>query len=304
MAAPFRLEHWNLLANLANNFKDVSGLNYLLEPETDRSFTIHDTLVQCAFTPFQVNNWFSYGSTWSTSRVLDWDSGSTPLESGVTPWSQSLLPPLETRTDELYDKSVPYGTVSPPPWPDVSKLTTSMIDGLMARCKWSPFEWTGQWVYDTYGTSQRTASFNYYKDAHYEARFTSSTFIKQPHSGSVQVFPPNLIQGATLDWIIPHVVFNNRHRTYWQPGDSNMPLMIFSYQPWSTYLYRPAVSYPIQPDGTCLLTEFTEGTFTYARSLFRGDSGFGPFTEYYDYGDDVFFDWTCLAVNLDDAEFI
>lgn len=291
MANPFRLEHWNLLAGLVNNFKDVVGLGDI----DYRSFTIHDALVQADFTIYQTNDWFAHGDVWSTSRQELWDTSDINIESQSARWSRNLLDPMEGRINELYGKGWPYG-VPVNPWPsDVSKLTTSMIQGLRASCHWSPFEWTAKWVYDTFGNTYTTVNPPYYGDLHYSVYdgYPAEIYVMQPHTGSVQVFPPDLIQGATLDWIIPHTTFDNYAvRLPAQPSK----VYEFDYLPSETTLYKAVKSYPIQADGSCSLTQYTSGPYSFIRGLSR--------TAFWDNGEETYPDWTCLAVNLENAEFI
>jgi hypothetical protein len=127
--------------------------------------------------------------------------------------------------------------------------------------------------------------------------------MRQPDDVVLDIFPPNLISGATLDWIIGSSHNNNIY--YYNPSDTSGSMNYLTYPNWEEpNFYRTLVSYPIEDDGTCHLTPATTIPPMYFVGIFERDvMGSVRGTNTVE-GQEVEHTGTCFALNFDNAVFI
>ena len=326
MAVPFRVEHWNLLVEAANNFKDIRRYENL--PDTyDSMFHFHDGHNQAIFLQDE-QPWRNDSRTYE--NVLD--SANIPLLETANNhlWRRSLLTPMKERIDEIYAKAQLEGTVESP-WPaneDSRLISETTMRALFDAVHWSPIEYTNRWVRDTYGNAFHGFGWisgdtyvdydlHYYIENTYwyESRLAPDdwwldgthrkVWITQPHTELIEVFPPDLISGAKIDWICRHDFFGNTTGIYNRQAGPHS-LLIWDYDNrFSPNAYHAKTSYPIDDDGTCQLTYYDHPpVIEYWDTRTTWDVGHDDYEVRDEWGESTNPYWTCLVLNFEDAVFI
>lgn len=285
---PFRIEHWNLLATAANNYKDKEIFPPNITPYST-SVEFHDQV-----------HWLEWGqdpgrpdaryNTQLNETILT--TPSVPLVTESTPFTRSMLQVFQDRVDEVWNNSHPTGDVpsgvTPPtfptplqaPWPsNDTRISKSTMRGFMNCIHWSPYEWTRRWVLDNLGFSgiyfywleigetsihvtgdaynhdilaydyEYSSGDDFFED---EYLVTIKKYLKQPHGGLVQVFPGGVVRGAKLDWIARDYSFAYDYR--YGTGEQYDGL----YPNVPPYIYRIMMQVDIEEDGSCILPTVTK----------------------------------------------
>lgn len=244
-------------------------------------------------------------------------------------WRRSLLTPFKARIDDLYSKAQIEGTVDSvyPPEPSATAtISESTMRALLDCLHWAPYEWTDKWVKDTYwydfayyGDEDSLywwGDLNYHREVlfgyswgepdWYQSTTQEWLWQTQPHVELLQLWDPNIITGAKLDWISRDYFFNNDTGVYNSSyGAPSIQFIWDYYNKQEPNFYNTLTSYPIEDDGTCNLTWYDHPTPWYNYSTeTTWDVGYDTYERHTEVGDASFSGWQGLALNLEDAVFI
>ena len=311
---PFRKIHWELLVELSNRFKYVSHLEFSGPGWPGPAEEFQPGALRFRDTTINDGSWFPFAFNYNLDSLDITTPDPGPYANA---WRRSELNPFEDRVEEVWDLA---NTSLPHPWPaDDTKISIPATRGFLDCVHWSPFEWTYDWTRSNawdpyiYAESDDVLDFG---NSHYDTQVRTtgsgdsfvtvvSTQLHQPHTGSVQAIPEEMaagISGAKLTWLVPVASCAGNSGRRDLPGPVGVYPVAFTKQ--SSYWFVPVATWPIQTDGTCILSSASHSSVYYRDMIYVDPPSGPPQVIWIITGTAIDTKRMALAIDLSDAEFI
>jgi len=327
MSVPFTRERWNILTRALIEYRDHAYGNHIPKglPQA-----FHDRL-----------HWYRYKwtKTWLTPIGL---SLTTSLEDerewitpafnmlGYNPFTNNQLNTFQYNNNQIWNASHPSSYASLPPGisapgviplpaPEITennRINKTMTQDIMKSVHWSPRHFPYFYrtdLYDNYETI--STGYRSWMDGLYETQVTHvpiggpniimstyTTRLETNVQGLAQIFEPNLIHGAKLQWIAQ--AYRRDLNISCTSEDSQEDLIQYAplYPQYGSWGYTVIYEIDIDDDGTCYLPHLISAPFQY--TSIRSISESYNLYSYIESGISTNEKWHAWVLNLDNAEFI